>query len=196
MDTFNHKNGLVFIGVWFAAAFCSLIFALNLFFYLTQTQTTVKVHNDFKLYAALPENNYEIVEHIGINDGRSKIIENFFKKHKAPLADFSEIFITVADKYSLDWRLLPAISMQESNGGKKVIHNSYNPFGYGIYGSLVVRFQSWEEGIERVGRALKEDYSDKGLGTPEQIMVKYTPPSLEKGGAWAKGVSAFMEDLR
>lgn len=196
MDTFNHKNGVVFIGVWFATAVCSLIFALNLLFYLTQTQTIEKVHNDFKLYAALPENNSEMFEDIVVNDGRSKIIENFFNEHKTPLANFSEIFVIVADKYNLDWRLLPAISMQESNGGKKVIEDSHNPFGYGIYKGLTLKFPNWEEAIERVGRALREDYLDKGLKTPTQIMAKYTPLSLEKGGAWAKGVSAFMEDIR
>ena len=86
--------------------------------------------------------------------------------------------------------------MQESNGGKKVINNSYNPFGYGIYGSLVIRFKSWEEAIERVGKALREDYLDKGFKNPYEIMVKYTPPSLAKEGAWAKGVTTFMEELR
>ncbi len=86
--------------------------------------------------------------------------------------------------------------MQESNGGKKVINNSFNPFGYGIYGTKVIRFNSWEEAIERVGRALREEYLNIGLKTPFQIMSKYTPPSLAKDGAWAKGVITFMEELR
>ena len=86
--------------------------------------------------------------------------------------------------------------MQESNGGKKVINNSHNPFGYGIYGGLVIKFASWDESIERVGRALREDYLNQGLKNPHQIMAKYTPPSLAKNGAWAKGVTTFMEELR
>ncbi len=42
---------------------------------------------------------------------------------------------------------------------------------------------------------LSHKYIDIGLDTPEKIMAKYTPPSLEKGGPWAKGVNQFMSDL-
>ena len=124
-----------------------------------------------------------------------QIIEDFLKSYKSPLSPYSKNFIEVADKYNLNWRLLPAIAMQESGGGKKVIADSYNPFGYGIYGKLVTRFQSWEAAIERVGRGLREDYLNQGLKTPYQIMTKYTPPSLAKGNAWAKGVSSFIAEL-
>lgn len=86
--------------------------------------------------------------------------------------------------------------MQESNGGKKVIEGSKNPFGYGIYGGSVLSFDSFADAIGRVGKALREDYLNKGLTKPEQIMAKYTPPSLALGGPWAKGVSTFMEELR
>lgn len=185
-----------FLGAWFVTVVLTLVFAVILMFYLATAKLIEPNGQNFNLYAALPETNTGILEQIGIEDGRSKIIENFFKSHNSPLAEYSEIFIQVADKYSLDYRLLPAVSMQESSGGKRVIPDSHNPFGYGIYGSLVVRFQGWDEAIERVGRALKEDYIEKGLKTPEQIMVKYTPPSLEKGGLWAKGVNSFMEELR
>ncbi len=99
-------------------------------------------------------------------------------------------------KYGLDYKLLPSVAMQESNGGKKVIADSFNPFGYGIWGKQVKKFSSYEEAIERVGRGLREDYLDQGLDTPEKIMPKYTPPSVAKGGPWAKGVSSFMEELR
>lgn len=184
------------VGAWFGTAVSTLIFALILTIYLNTVQVIEPEGQNFRLYAALPATNSWLTQEIEIGDGRSKIIEAFFKKHKTPLAGYGDIFIQVADKYRLDYRLLPAISMQESNGGKKVIRDSKNPFGYGIYGSLILRFDSWELSIERVGRALREDYLDKGLKTPTQIMAKYTPPSLEKGGAWAKGVSSFMEELR
>lgn len=154
------------------------------------------VNQNFNLYTALPNSGIVTSENIDISDGRANLIEDFFRGYSAPLSDFADTFVKVADQYHLDYRLLPAISMQESNGGKRLINDSYNPFGYGIYGSLVVKFSSWEEGIERVGRSLREDYLDKGLKTPGQIMTKYTPPSLAKGGAWAIGVSSFMEELR
>ena len=181
---------------WFGSAYIALIFAIFFLIYLSTAKIVQPQIQSFRLYAALPENKAHVSENIKGLDARAKIIEDFFKSHKAPLADFSNVFIGVSDKYSLDWRLLPSIAMQESNGGKIVINNSYNPFGYGIYGKLVTKFSSWEEGIERVGRALREDYLDEGLKTPVQIMAKYTPPSLAKGGVWAKGVNSFISELR
>ncbi|MBI2019761.1 glucosaminidase domain-containing protein [Candidatus Daviesbacteria bacterium] len=196
MDTVKPQVTLWFVAAWFGTALTALIFSVTFSFYLSTAKKVTPVVQDFKLYAALPKTETEITSDIEHSDGRAKIVENFFKSYNAPLSAHSKVFISVADKYNLDWRLLPAISMQESNGGKRVIKNSYNPFGYGIYGDLVVKFPAWEDAIERVGRALREDYLNKGLKNPTQIMAKYTPPSLSKGGAWAKGVSAFMKELR
>lgn len=204
IKTARRANGtfisMWFVGAWFASTVTALIFSIVFSSYLSTAKLVSPFlpagGQHFKLYAALPQSESYIEDNISFTDGRAKIIENFLKQYKSPLAPYSNTFIQVADKYQLDYRLLPAISMQESNGGKKVINNSFNPFGYGIYGSLVIKFSSWEEAIERVGRALREDYLNQGLKTPTQIMAKYTPPSLEKGGAWAKGVSIFMEELR
>lgn len=181
---------------WFTAAYLALIISLVALFYISTTKMVRVQTQDFRLYAALPQKNFESEDKIGFTDARAKIVEDFFKDYKSLLADYSSIFVQVADKYALDFRLMPAIAMQESNGGKKIIKDSHNPFGYGIYGKLVIRFASWEESIERVGKALRADYLDQGLKTPVQIMAKYTPPSLSKGGAWANGVSSFMEELR
>ena len=191
----SHLNAW-FVTGWFAASLTALIFAILFSFYISGSKLVEPKVSNFKLYAALPKEETAISENIEHGDARAKIVENFFTNYKTPLASFSDIFIKIADKYGLDFRLLPAIAMQESNGGKKVIENSYNPFGYGIYGKLAVRFDSWEEAIERVGRALREDYLNQGLKSPVQIMAKYTPPSLAKDGAWAKGVNSFMEELR
>lgn len=181
---------------WFGASFISVVFSILFLIYISTDRVVLADAHNFKLYAAIPDNTLNQSDDISFGDGRPKIIEDFFKNYKSPLSNQSKAFVETADKYSLDYRLLPAIAMQESNGGKKVIKDSKNPFGYGIYGNLVIRFKSWEEAIERVGKALRQDYLDKGLKTPRQIMAKYTPPSLEKGGVWAKGVNSFMEELR
>lgn len=198
MDNIKPQINMWFVAGWFATATTALIFSITFSVYLSSAKliNPPTGRQNFKLYAALPQSTSSISDEINHADGRAKIIEDFFKDYKSSLSSYSNSFIQVADKYQLDYRLLPAIAMQESNGGKKVIKDSYNPFGYGIYGNLVIKFKSWEEAIERVGRALKEDYLNQGLKTPYQIMAKYTPPSLAKDGAWAKGVSSFMEELR
>ncbi len=182
---------------WYLTTTIALIFGLFFLIYLSfDHQITGLYSTRYQLYKALPaENtitNQQVVE-INKLDARSLIIKNFFIDYKSPLADLADTFVAIADRYKLDYRLMPAISMQESGGGKIMPSNSYNPFGYGIYGKTVLRFANFGEAIERVGRGLKTDYYDLGLKTPGQIMPKYTPPSK---GSWADGVSIFMTELR
>lgn len=184
------------IGAWFGSCFFTLIFSLILLIYLSNDQKAAPKIQSYKLYQALPQSQIQVKEEVSFQDGRSKIVEEFFQNYHSVLASFAQDFILVADKYQLDFRLLPAIAMQESNGGKKMPEDSFNPFGFGIYGSRLIRFQSFEEAIETVALSLRKDYLNQGLATPEEIMTRYTPPSLSKGGAWAKGVSSFMEELR
>lgn len=184
------------IASWFSTTTIALLLSIFSLVYFSTVTVVNPSSQNFRLYAALPETNVKSTDSIAASDARALIIENFFKEHKAPLADYGDLFVKVADDQGLNWKLLPAIAMQESNGGKRVIKDSYNPFGYGIYGDKVKRFESWEAAIERVGKGLKEDYIGQGLKTPDEIMAKYTPPSLEKGGAWAKGVNQFMEELQ
>lgn len=196
MNSLKPNYNILFIAGWFGTCFTCLAFSTLFAIYLSNTRVIKQVNQNFKLYAALPENSMQVSDNIDFIDGRAIIIKNFFNNYNSPLASLSDLFVTVADKYKLDYRLLPSITMQESNGGKRIIADSYNPFGYGIYGTQVKKFTSWEEAIDRVGKGLREDYLNKGLITPEQIMPKYTPPSLASGGSWAKGVSEFMEELR
>lgn len=196
MYTTRLQFNIWLIAFWFLASINALIFSILFSFYLSNARIIKPATQNFKLYAALPQFELSVSDNVSSGDGRSKIIEDFFKSYNSPLFEYAGIFISVADKYNLDYRLLPSIAMQESNGGKRVITQSFNPFGYGIYEGLTIKFNSWEEAIERVGKALREDYLNQGLKTPTQIMAKYTPPSLKKEGAWAKGVSIFMEELR
>ncbi len=186
---------ITFVAAWFGSSIFTLSFAFLLLVYLSTTYQLNQKVTSFQNYAALPSHNIEFTDSIQFTDARAKIVENFFKGYKAPLAEQAEAFVKAADKYGFDYRWLPAIAMQESNGGKKIIPSSKNPFGYGIYGGKVTKFTTFEEAIDRVARGLKEDYFDQGLNTPEAVMAKYTPPSVGKGGPWAKGVRQFMSEM-
>lgn len=195
----KQMDKITFVSTWFISSVLTLIFSVAFSFYLSTAKININLqgnNQNFKLYAALPQSEGYTTDNISFADARAKIIETLLKKHNSPLAEFSNIFVQVADKYQLDFRLLPAIAMQESLGGKRVIKNSFNPFGYGIYGDNVIKFASWEEAVEKVGNALRRDYLNKGLNTPDKIMAKYTPPSLANGGTWAKGVNSFMLELQ
>jgi len=131
----------------------------------------------------------------GTTDARVYIIKNYLKKYSSPLVPFSQEIVDISDKYTLDYRLLVAIARQESNLCKRIPANSHNCWGFGIYGDKVTRFDSYPQALETVAKTLKKKYIDIGLTTPEEIMAKYTPPSVELGGPWAKGVNQFMLDL-
>lgn len=119
---------------------------------------------------------------------KAQKIELFFRvnRNNAPLADYAEKFVEVANKYGLDYRLLPAIATVESGGGKSNFR-SYNAWGWGNKG-----FSSFEEGIEVVGRGLKTGYIDKGRDTVEEIAPVYCPPNYKN---WARSVNQFMLEI-
>jgi hypothetical protein len=125
-------------------------------------------------------------------DGRIANLKHFFRKYNSPLYDYAELIVSVSDKYGFDYRLLPAIAMQESNLCHYIPENSYNCWGWGIYGDQVMRFSSYDEAIETIATGIKKEYIDKGLVTASKIMEKYTPSSP---GTWARGVNTFLRML-
>jgi len=128
----------------------------------------------------------------GIADGRAANLKTFFRKYNSPLYDHAETIIRVSDENKFDYRLLPAIAMQESNLCRVIPDDSYNCWGWGIYGDTVTKFNSYDEAIETVGRGIKDHYINEGLTTPSKIMEKYTPSS---NGSWAHGVDTFLKAL-
>lgn len=79
-------------------------------------------------------------------DNRAEVLDSYFDDREMPLAGYGEEFIRAADEYGIDWRLLPAIGVRESSGGKQMCGN--NPFGWGS--CTLSNFESIEEAIDRV----------------------------------------------
>lgn len=143
-------------------------------------------------FQALPESTHQIQINLATSDGRVEVLKEFFSKYGSPLLPFTEQIVQDADTYGLDYRLLPAIAMQESNVCKKMPANSYNCWGFGIYGGKITRFSGFEEAITTVSKTLAKEYVNKGLSRPSDIMKKYTPGS---NGSWAYSVSYFMDQI-
>ncbi len=129
---------------------------------------------------------------ISLGDSRAANLKSFFRKYNSPLYDSAETIVRVSDQYQFDYRLLPAIAMQESNLCKYIPTDSYNCWGWGIYGDVVTKFPSYDEAIETIAKGIKDNYLDKGLLTASAIMEKYTPSSK---GSWAHGVNTFLRAL-
>ena len=125
-----------------------------------------------------------------IADIRPIQVENILKN--TVLAPYSQYMVEIADKYSIDYKLIPAIAMKESGGGNKAPKGTFNAWGF-ENGST--QFDSWEQAIDIVGKTLKIRYVDRGLITPDQIMPVYAPPAVKNGGGWAKDVNYFFSQL-
>lgn len=133
---------------------------------------------------------------IEYDDSRPAIVANFLERHKSPLQpydEFGQMLVEIADRYNIDFRLLPSIMMQESNLCKSIPEGTYNCLGFGIHSRGTLGFDSYEAGFERAAREIKANYIDIGLTTPEEIMTKYTPSS---NGSWAASVNQWMAEMR
>ncbi len=171
----------------------SILYFLFLSYDYKSHHTISQNSNNRAAFAALPTNENVLGDNIFFKDARIEIVRQFFEKYKSPLEPFASNVVGDADKYGLDFRLIPAIAMQESNLCQKIIADSYNCWGFGIYGKKVTRFESYPEAIDTVTSTLAKNYVAGGLNTPEEIMSKYTPSN---NGSWAYSVSYFMSLLQ
>ncbi|MBP7859808.1 hypothetical protein KA001_02535 [Patescibacteria group bacterium] len=138
---------------------------------------------------------------LNIEDSRADKIKKVLEKHDSPIAHLSDFFVEMADKYSIDWRLVPAIGFCEGSAGKRIPEGSFNTWGWAASEkdledkSGAYNLGSWEKAIETVTKGLKKGYIDKGLITPNDIMYKYAPQSPAKGGPWAKCVEQYIKKI-
>lgn len=128
-------------------------------------------------------------------DARVEIVRAFLERYKSPLTPhehYATELVRAADRYGLDYRLLPAIMMQESNLCKTSDPKLKNCLGFGIHARGALGFDTYEAGFDRAARELKENYIDQGLTTPAQIMKKYTPSS---NGSWEASVNQWISEM-
>jgi len=124
-------------------------------------------------------------------DNRFKILKAFLEKYNSPLAASTYDFVKNSDAYNLDWKLVAAISGVESTFGQFIPYNSFNAWGWGVYGNNVIYFLSWEEGIETVSKGLRENYLNKWKATNIYEIGRIYAESP----TWAARVEYFMEKI-
>lgn len=108
-----------------------------------------------------------------IRKERAEKIDAFFAARNAPLEGYGMKFVEEAEKNDIDWRLLAAISVIESNGGKQACKKADNSvLGYG---SCKMDFKSIDHSIEVVSMKISGTDSrhyHKDM-TIAQILKKY-----------------------
>ncbi|MEK7175700.1 MAG: hypothetical protein AAB693_02790 [Patescibacteria group bacterium] len=149
----------------------------NLLISLKNTENTVLVSPSGLNATVIDDNsNYELNATVN----KAQIIDAYFEARKMPLAGTGLKMVQEAQKNKLDWRLLPAIAIRESTGGKFACKTvKYNPFGWG---SCKFGFESNENAIEIIAKNLggnnpKTAFYYTGKDTAG-ILKSYNPPSV------------------
>ncbi len=193
------KNFLI-VGGWFLSTLLTMVVCMTTLHFLKNPQQA-------KFLRALSSNRQSVIlspnsatvlgmsTTIEEGDARPILIAQFLESNASPLTpyDYWGVVLTqIADKYQMDFRLLPAIAMQESNLCKKIPQGSFNCLGLGIHSRGTWEFPSFESNFDKAAEILRKNYLNQGLITPDQIQDKYTPGS---NGSWEFAVNHFMEEL-
>jgi len=187
--------------VWYPLAIATLIFTIETYHTYSLTkgapglirQELSTLQKNPITFASLPRAAFEIKTALATQDARPLVIEKYFNHYNSPMRGLGEYIVKVGDDYSVNPYLVVAIAQQESNLGKLMPPDCHNAWGWGIHSEGTLCFDTWKEGISTYVQGIAEGYHAYNLYTPDEIMTKYVPHS--PGGAWAKGVNQFLEDL-
>lgn len=130
-------------------------------------------------------------ESVEVEDNRAEILEAFLRKYNSPFADQAEIFVREADKNDLDWKFVAAISGIESTFGQRYPEGTYNAWGWGIYGTNMHYFMSWEDAITTISSELRTRYMDQWGATNTYEIGRY----YAANPTWASKVEFFMSEI-
>lgn len=132
-------------------------------------------------------------------DARIELVRQFIAKYQpqSPLLPYAENIVTESDAHGIDYRLIPAIAMCESNLGIRIpSKDSYNAWGIAVYTGTQSgrKFANWPDAIVWVAGYL-QSYAQKGLTKLTQIGAIWAPPSVNTGHSWAKCVSLYQDQI-
>ena len=158
------------------------IFTLGMFLMPKQSLAQAKIAGGSAQIKTNREASEEII------DSRHLVLTSYLRSKDSPLVDYSWEFIKAADKYQIDWRLIPGIVGLESYFGQRMVPGTHNAYGWagGYY-----QFSSWEESIDHVAPKLRENYYNRGLTNPELIGPVYAPPNPN----WGRLVLSIMNKM-
>jgi hypothetical protein len=132
-------------------------------------------------------------------DARVLLLHQFMSKYQSPLTQYADVMVAEADRNGLDFRLVPAIAMCESNLGIRIpSRDSYNAWGLAVYTGQLSgkKFENWPAAIQWVSSYIKERYYDKGYKDLYAIGAIWAPPSVNNGYSWTNCVEGFMKSIQ
>lgn len=130
-------------------------------------------------------------EAVQVEDNRTEILEAYLTQYNSPFADQADVFVREADKYGLDWKFVAAISGIESTFGQRYPEGTYNAWGWGIYGTNMHYFESWEDAIVTITSTLRTKYMNTwGADDVHEIGSYYAA-----NPTWSQKVLYFMNQI-
>lgn len=151
----------------------------------------------YTIYSSKPLVLEQSTYNIYSKDSRAQRINEVFKAYNCPLEGMGESFVFEADRNNIPWWLVASVSFQESSCGKNTPKvggaESYNAWGWAVYGDITWSFDNWARGIETVSRYFGNRFYSQGVTDLCEIMKTYTPPS---DGSWCKGVQHFADIIQ
>lgn len=131
-------------------------------------------------------------------DARGLLLQSFLEQHGSPMAPFADLIVRESDTNGLDFRLVVAIAMCESNLGKRMPKkDEYNAWGIAVYTgeNKGKAFDSWPHAIAWVSQYIKTKYYDRGITNLKDIGAIWAPPSVEKGYSWTTCIQNFQATI-
>jgi hypothetical protein len=128
-----------------------------------------------------------------VKDERVAKLQSFFKSYGSPLAKEADNFITAAEATQTDYRLLPAISMVESTGCRRIIANTFNCFGWGR-GHIV--FSSFSHSIYTIAYKLETlSYYKEWRKDKSNLWLLAKTYCTSNPKKWQKDIEYFMSKI-
>jgi len=112
------------------------------------------------------------------------------EKYNSPMVGLEDKLISTAEKHGLDWTLMAAIAGTESSFAKRMPYQCNNPYGWGVYGTNKICFESLEASIDGVATGLAKKYNISSL---ETIAYTYNKVSTE---SWINHTRFFMNKIK
>lgn len=191
---------LLFALAWFPLTFVLLLVNLALLrslYYAGQTPVQAAEDNQKRLTAAAGTAQI-LGASVVAGDARSLLLQSFLKQHGSPMAPFADLIVHEADTNGLDFRLVVAIAMCESNLGKRMPKkDEFNAWGIAVYtgANNGKAFDSWPHAITWVSRYIKAKYLDRGITDLRDIGAIWAPPSVAKDYSWTSCVQTFQQSI-
>lgn len=194
---------LLLIGAWFPLTFTLILLNLSLLTGYARTPVAADHHRpvspgEMAFQLAAPGTSQVLSASIVAADARAHLVESFLRQHNSPMTPYASHIVAEADRFGLDFRLIPAIAMCESGAGKHMPKKKeYNFAGIAVYTGQIEgkAFDSWEHAITWVSQYVKQRYYDKGWTSLIDIGAIWAPPSVNNGNSWANCVESFQNEI-